>query len=574
MFIIENNLTDRIVSEQRDTDSRVKVLAIDEESLTQIGRWPWSRDVMADVVENLASIGAEAVWIDVLYTEPGVPEHDQRWAELVEQHDNIFLSVYFEFPSRQSTTESLQYDMVREPVIPIESNQLGHINVFTEEDRIVRRVILGVEKSDGDILPAISVVLANRLLPEHEQITWDNDKWKRGDTPLLTSGFNQTYFGFASTPEDSRFDIVPFHRVYSGAIPPSYFEDAVVMIGPYATGMQDQYYTPGNKTLQMYGVEIHANIVQSLLDEHIYEQLSRSAGIGLIIAVFAAAYSASNMISARWAVVLLIASIILYTIATFVVYAQMDILLPYFYPLLALIMAYVASLVVQYIQETLDKRKVTNLFGRYVSGSVVDEILSTDEEVRVGGVRKDVTLMFVDIRGFTTLSEKIEPEEVIQILNEYLDLATQSVFAEEGTIDKFMGDGVMAIFGAPLALENHPVRAVKAALLLRDQEEAMGDQLMEKYGRKVRFGVGINSGYAVIGNIGSEDRLDYTAIGDTVNLAARLESNAKPGQVLISPDTYDRVKDQFICEKLEPIKVKGKEHPVQIYGVTKEIIKD
>jgi len=242
-----------------------------------------------------------------------------------------------------------------------------------------------------------------------------------------------------------------------------------------------------------------------------------------------------------------------------------------FYPLLAVFLVYVATVVLQYLRERRERSRVTEIFGRYVSKGVVKEILQNKEEIQLGGVRRDVTLVFVDIRGFTPLSEKMQPEEVILILNEYLDLCTRAVFAYEGTLDKYIGDGVMSIFGAPMDQPDHAARAIRAALQMKKGSAQLAERLIEKYGRSVSFGIGINSGPAVIGNIGSQERMDYTAIGDTVNLAARLESNAKPGQILISQNTYERVKDQFVLTPLEPIKVKGKEQPVQIYQVEGEL---
>jgi len=164
----------------------------------------------------------------------------------------------------------------------------------------------------------------------------------------------------------------------------------------------------------------------------------------------------------------------------------------------------------------------------------------------------------------------MEPEDIIKILNDYLDLCSRAVFAYEGTIDKFIGDGVMSIFGAPIKQEDHPERAILAALQMQRESGNLAKRLQERYGRSVSFGIGINSGPAVVGNIGSQERLDYTAIGDTVNLAARLESNAKPGQILISKATYERVKERFQVTVLEPIKVKGKENLVEIYQVEGE----
>jgi len=175
--------------------------------------------------------------------------------------------------------------------------------------------------------------------------------------------------------------------------------------------------------------------------------------------------------------------------------------------------------------------------------------------------------MFVDVRDFTPLAEKMEPEEVIKLLNEYLDTCTKVIFSQEGTLDKFMGDGVMSIFGAPIAQADHAERAVRAALEIKRQARALAKNLKEQCGQTIYFGIGINSGSAVIGNIGSNERSDYTAIGDAVNLAARLESVAKPGQILISRETYELISDSFECTKLDPIAVKGSEQSIEIYQV-------
>jgi adenylate cyclase len=220
------------------------------------------------------------------------------------------------------------------------------------------------------------------------------------------------------------------------------------------------------------------------------------------------------------------------------------------------------------LEERKERNRVTGIFGRFVAQSVVDELLQSGEDVKLGGSRKDITLIFVDIRGFTPMSERLEPEQVIQVLNEYLDVCTRAIFKFNGTLDKFMGDGVMAMFGAPISFDNHPEMAVRSALEMKSQADILEQKLIKNYGIGVKFGLGINSGPAVVGNIGSEGlRLDYTAIGDTVNLSARLESNAKPGQILISENTYARVKDLFQIEPVGEIKVKGKEKPVMVYEV-------
>jgi len=567
-YMVENNLTDRLTIETRKTDPHIKILAIDEQSLAKVGRWPWPRDVMAGVVEQLLESGAKAVWTDILYTDKSQnPAEDQAWDKVVAKYNNIYFSSFFEL--KANIKPNSRYDVYR-PIYKIDNNQLGHINAFFDSDRVVRQVILGIPDDHGQMIPAISVRLANILLPTERRISWTDDNiWKIGNEKIPAGLRNNISFSYASSPGDSRFDKISISKVISGEVPPSYFANSVVLIGPYTVGLQDSIFTPMSKSV-MYGVEGHANIIQAFLDNQIYHLASKPLGIIIITLLCILAYLAFERVKAKRAIIIFTASIILYTIAVIVVFTTQHLLLPYFYPLLGLSILYITSVVAQYLRERRERSRVTGIFGRYVSKSVVQEILSSKEDIKVGGVRKDVTLMFVDIRGFTPMSEKMEPEDVINLLNEYLDLSTKAVFATEGTLDKFIGDGVMSIFGAPIEQEDHAERAVKSALLMRHGADELAQRLQEKYGRSVRFGIGINSGPAVIGNIGSHDRLDYTAIGDTVNLAARLESNAKPGQILISKETYQRVKDKFRVTQLESIKVKGKENLVEIFQVEEE----
>lgn len=319
-------------------------------------------------------------------------------------------------------------------------------------------------------------------------------------------------------------------------------------------------------------MELHANIMQSLIDGMIFNEVSPVAGMMVIGLLAGLAYFLMERVNARRAILVAVLFIVTYTIVFHFVLERQNLILPLFYVVFAIIVCYVTSIVSQYLLERRERSRVTGLSGRYVSQAVVDEILSNPDAIKLGGERKDVTLLFIDIRGFTPLSEKMEPEDVINVLNEYLDLCTQAIFKYGGTLDKFIGDGVMAIFGAPVPQEEHAKRAVLAGIELKSQADELNRRIEEKYGRSVRFGMGINSGPAVIGNIGSKERLEYTAIGDTVNLASRLESNAKPGQILISEETYRRVKDDFVFKELPPLKVKGKEKPVNVYEVEGKII--
>jgi len=570
MYNSERSVTDRVTIEPRNVDPRIKILAIDEESLDAIGKWPWPRTIIAELSDKLLSKGALAVWQDIYFSEKSQnPADDQAWANAVTKHPNLFLPVYFDFQTRK-VNRQVVVERLQEPVIPIDPRQTGHINVIPDDDRVVRKVMLGISHEDTRV-PAISVRLANLLLPVDRKLVWTEDnRWWMGDTPLLVGTQNELYFSYATKPLDQRIETISIAKVLSGEVDPAYFAGSVVLIGPYAMGLDDSYYTPASKTFEMYGVAIHANIMQSLLDGKIYTRVSQPVGLMLIVLLGLLAYFSMERVRAKWSILIMVGLLAVFTVAEVVVFQTMKVLMPYLYSVMTIISVYIFSVVSQYLKERRERGRVTGIFGRYVSKTVVQEILSSKEEIKVGGVRKDITLVFVDIRGFTPLSEKMEPEDIIKILNDYLDLCSRAVFAQEGTIDKFIGDGVMSIFGAPIEQLDHPERAVRAALQMQRESGRLAERLLEQYGRSVSFGIGINSGPAVVGNIGSQERLDYTAIGDTVNLAARLESNAKPGQILISKETYERVKERFQVTTLDPIKVKGKENLVQIYQVEGE----
>nr|WP_296978133.1 adenylate/guanylate cyclase domain-containing protein [Thermobacillus sp. ZCTH02-B1] len=340
-----------------------------------------------------------------------------------------------------------------------------------------------------------------------------------------------------------------------------------MLIGPYAPGFGDEYAVP-NSNLKMYGVEIHANMTQSLIIGKFYTEAPEWTGVLLIAALTLISLLLYERYPGLKSVFICIGLSVAYVLAFLSAYTFGSVFIPFTYPFLALFTALVWAVVSHYMNERRERNRVTNLFGRFVPKTVVDELLASREAIKVGGQRRDISVMFVDIRGFTPMSERLQPEEVIGVLNEYLDICTKAVFLNNGTLDKFIGDGVMALFGAPIHYPNHPELAVRAALEIRKHANRLEEECIRKWGVGVKFGIGINCGPAVVGNIGSEMlRLDYTAIGDTVNLAARLESNAKPGQILISEEVYHRVGRLFKLEDIGEIKVKGKEKPVRVFAV-------
>jgi adenylate cyclase len=202
-----------------------------------------------------------------------------------------------------------------------------------------------------------------------------------------------------------------------------------------------------------------------------------------------------------------------------------------------------------------------DLFSRYLAPPLVEQLLNSPDTVKLGGSRTDITVLFADIRGYSGLSERSEPEQVVEIINRYLELATSEIFAEFGTLDKFLGDGVMALFGAPLPLPNAELAAVRAAFAMRSRL----DELREESGARVSFGVGLNSGEAIVGNVGTTQLMSYTAIGDAVNVAARLMAEARAGEILLSQSTLEKITGHVEVEELGSLYVKGRANPVPTY---------
>jgi PAS domain S-box-containing protein len=220
------------------------------------------------------------------------------------------------------------------------------------------------------------------------------------------------------------------------------------------------------------------------------------------------------------------------------------------------------------VDDATETEFVKESFGKYVARQVVEKILSGRGEIKLHGERQYVTVLFADVRGFTRLAEGREPEDVVALLNRYFNMVVEIIFKYEGTLDKFIGDNVMAVFGAPIKSNNDEERAVMAAMEIQSEMEKFNRERKLNNEDAISVGIGINTGEAVVGNIGSEKRMDYTVIGDTVNVADRIQSAASGGEILISTLTYKEVKDKFICRKLPPITVKGRQKPIHVFKVT------
>lgn len=548
-------IQDQVLQTEKPVDTSISIIAIDDESIESYGSWPWSRSAHAQLIDILAEGNAAVVAFDVTF--PAASDDTKADQELVEaaaRAGNVVMPAYgtFAAATNDGRVEALE---LSEPFAELAeaAAATGHINTIIDRDRVVRKSLLSFEY-EGRTIESFSWAIY-KMFKERMGETAD------ANPPL--DRFGRFHISYSGTP--GQFEAIPYWAVLNGDVPPEYFEDRIVLIGPYAAGFKDDYLTPLHVKNTMHGVEIHANIIQALLEADFKRALAWQWNAALLVLAAAIAFVAFRRLKLLPAFAIVSALAVLLIVSGKLLYG-MGIIISLGYVLSLLAACSLAVIIFKYVQELLERRRVTDIFGRYVAPQVVSQILKNGEEgLKLGGNRRELTVLFVDIRGFTPLSERAEPEEIVEILNEYLDLTANCIFRFEGTLDKFIGDAAMAIFNAPLLLEDHQMKAVQAAWAMKEGSVELERRLTERFGFSVKFGIGIHTGQAVFGNIGSKTRMDYTAIGDTVNTAARLESNAKPGQIVLSESVYAAVKDRIEASSLGEIQVKGKEQGIIIY---------
>jgi adenylate cyclase len=387
--------------------------------------------------------------------------------------------------------------------------------------------------------------------------------------PLLRGNLLVNYNGPANTYKN-----VPVVQLLTGdavAKDPNVFRDKIVLIGATTITLQDVYPTPFSAQKLTPGVEIVANAMDMLINgDYLHETPPWVA----MVAVIAAAFVATLIMRSRRPSVtisLLAVIMVVYAVLCYVVFVNQRLYIPIVAPQLMLFLGVVLPTVEQAVSEELEKRRVRGLFTRFISPEMVDQLINT-QDINSLNKRANLSILFSDIRGFTTLSEKLSPEEVVAVLNPYLEAMTGVIYKHGGTVDKYEGDAIVAFFGEPVAYEDHALRAVRATVDMRKALEEL-KQRWEREGHprpNLEMGVGINTGDVFVGMLGSAQRINYTVIGDTANLAARIQDLTKTyfWPILISESTYQLVKDEFETEFADSVVVKGKSTAVNLYKVT------
>lgn len=557
------------------TNKKIFIIGIDDKTLQEYGPVStWSRDIPAELIEilNADEAGRPAViGLDIIYSEQTETEADGRFARACGEAGNVVTAVSFSFKGQPETDETgkvaynpYHVDYVLQPYQELRENvTCGFVNTTVDSDGYVRQAMAYMDY-EGERMNSFS----SQIYKSYQE--------SRGEEAVFpaTYGRNHRYY-FTYSGKAGGYSVVSMADVLDGTVDAALFRDAIVLVGAYAVGMQDAYTPAITHNSQMYGVEIHANIIEALLEGKTQLPVPPAlygvtAGI-LCGLYFLFAFLPHGEMKILPATLLPLALIALAVFGSRVLY-QRGIVAPVILLPLSVAVIYLAQIVRGYLAEILRRRRVLNVFKQYVAPQVVDKISrDKDFELVLGGENRHIAVLFVDIRGFTTMSESLTPEEVVEILNEYLTLTTKSIFDNGGTLDKFVGDATMAVFNAPFDLDDYIFRAVCTAWDMKMGADAIAEKFEKRFGKSVAFGIGVNCGNAVVGNIGCDFRMDYTAIGDTVNTAARLESNAKRGQILISKEVYEAVKDRVRITPIGEIPLKGKSNGVFVYQLDEVI---
>lgn len=565
LFPLDKMITDPLYQRPSVTNGNIKVIAIDEKTIAAYGDMKtWDRSIWADLINKLNSGEKDpaVIVLDIMFIGTADEASDAAFAAAAAEGNNVITAVNCIYKTTVGRSENgivkkTGVQMVEFPYDRLKTvSGYGFSNAMQDKDGYIR-FSETVAEYNGEKIDSLAVAAYKRYCEVY------------GLEAKLPKTYLGNRFDFAFAGKSGAYGRVSMCDVLDGTRETKEFAGSIVMVGAYAPGMQDAYNVAIQRGAQMYGVEIHANIIEALLEGNTAVEGNRlvySFCVAAVCLAFCLLVGKMKVTSAAW----VLAGVCAADVAAGMVLYRLGITIGMVDIPVFMLLIYGVNLGKGYLAERLRRRKIMAAFKKYMEPQIVDTLCKDGEfHLTLGGESREVAVLFVDIRGFTPMSESLAPEQVVGILNEYLALTTQAIFNNKGTLDKFIGDAAMAIFNAPVDLEDYVYHAVCAARDIAAGSEVLQKKLMEKFGKSISFGIGVNCGRAVVGNIGCDFRMDYTAIGDTVNTAARLESNAKPGQILISSAVYEAVKDRVEVTEVGVIPLKGKANGVFVYQVDK-----
>ncbi len=600
--------------------SDIVIVAISQESFKTLpDRWPWPKEYYTRLVRNLKKAGARAIGVDVIFSssDPDQAAAERELRRVLAESPEVVLAGKLE-------PETGRYRILRAEedygnIFTGSASHLGLVNVVTDEDGVLRRYMpFAYDSSQGQRIPMFSMAMLNVVLGKPPGTTAGIEEgffhYADRDIPRYDStSFLINYYGpsglfrrlnIADVLDDSTFDtreelanpgvgINTFDDPDAGYLHDGTFEGKIVLVGSVMPEDKDLFTVPvGEGRIdgdnQMYGVEIHANVIQSVLDSNQILRQPRWQASMIVIGLCLFSFSLTAGIKAirtRHGLLLeLLGAAVLFGLLTIIywlglkLFTDRNVLIDMTAPFLAVIASYVGSSIYNYVSERRQRLMIKGMFTQYVNPAVVDELLENPEKLRLGGERKELTVFFSDIEHFTGISEKMPPEDLVSVLNEYLNMMTSLIFSNDGTLDKYQGDAIMAFWGAPLPEPDHAFLACRTAVRMQESIDGLSGLWASEGKPILRTRIGINTAEVIVGNLGGVNRFDYTAVGDGVNLGSRLENANKEyrTRIIIGENTHAKVAGRVIARELDLLVAAGKTEPIRIYeligipGETKE----
>lgn len=568
----------------------VAIIAIDEKSLDERGRFPWARSEMAALISKLTELGASVIALDIIFAEPTSAEEDQKLADAISRSGKVVLGYFLEFGGTSDNageTFASSFNLVRPsgspglrhlskatdvesniPVVARAARRAGFLSFIPDADGMFRQALLAARFRDKILIPlsleAVRVYRGNELLTLALEDYGVSDI-SLGNRSIPTDERGEMWINYAGPART--FAHYSATDVLNGKVPAEHLRGRIALVGATATGIFDLRATPLDPVYP--GVEIHATVIDNILSgKFIYRPKWIVVGdISIILVLGIVLGTVLLWVPALWGGLLSVAVAGAYVWATEFIFLNYGIPLSLIYALLSIATIYLTITLFRYMKEEREKRRVRSAFNLYLHPEVARMVSADPGLLRLGGKKQELTVMFTDIRGFTSISETLDPEDLVEFLNEYLGAMTDIVFRYDGLLDKYIGDAIMALWGAPIPKENHAVLACQTALDMRSKLHEMQIDWRERGLPPIEMGVGINTGPMVVGNMGSYQRFNYTVMGDHVNLASRLEGLNKmyDTRVLLSEFTCAQIGDEFLVREIDAVRVKGKNQPVRIY---------
>lgn len=562
----------------------IVIVAIDDKSFkirnaSELGTLKFSKADYAQVIENLEQAGAKVIGVDIILSEISDEMDRKVLVDTLEKYDNIILAA----EPKTSQTIGLK---PRSDFIEPNPKNLGAILFKPDQDNTVRRQSLVFSDPETPNSFALQIVKKYLDLRDGDSQTTDdgfelmsfsvrvdNKKYSPITIPMAEDG--NVMINFFGRP--GSYKSISFSDVYENKFTERRTEEGldlsgkIILIGEMGTGLHDEQYVPISYGQAMSGVEIHANTIQTILNQRFLSEQSQFSLLITIIIAIVIGLTLFLSLNIALSILIFFVGVIVYMVTMWAIF-EYGLILNTFYPYLVFATVLVVAYIYRYFTEARALLKTEHAFGKYVSEDVVKRILENPDELKLGGDEKILTVLFSDIIGFTSISEKLKPEALVRQLNEYLDEMSNVILKHHGTIDKFVGDAIIAFWGAPMPQPKHAIRACLTALEYQKRLKELRVNWTKKKKDPFYVRIGIHTGKMIVGNIGSQKRFDYTVIGDAVNLGARLEGANKVfgTEILISGETYRAAEHEIEAREIDLITVKGKTRPVRVYELLDE----